>query len=141
MAQHCPECAALAKHVDHLAEALVKQVAATDKLLLAMQRARIPKYLTQARQYLENATTINMAYHTQAQVLIRVTMIVVVVGSAATLQIGDRTWPFNGFSTLYLGEEGLLIRPEDAIELTQTTEGAMGLEFYGEEMADRGQRW
>lgn len=141
MPQHCTVCDELTKHIGHLVSELEKQTATTNRLLQVMQRIKIPKYLTQARQYVQSGTTINLQFHTQAQMLIRVTMIVVVVTSAATLEIGDRSWPFNGFSTLYLGEEGLLIRPEDAITLTQTTAGAIGLEFFGEEMADRGNRW
>jgi len=124
-------------HIETLLEDNIK----TNRALLDIQRARIPKYLTQAKLYNTSALSINFQYHTQAQVLIRVTTILIVVGSPASLVIGDRTIPVNGFAALYLGEEGMLIRPEDQITLTQNTLGPIGLEFLGEEMGDRGKRW
>lgn len=126
--------------MDIIAKALADNVA-LNRELLEMQRARIPKFLTNARQYLVSGVQINFAYHTQSQMLLRVTCILIVVGSPATLQINDRLIPVNGVTSLYLGEEGMLIRPEDQILLTQGTPGPMGLEFFGEEMADRGKRW
>jgi hypothetical protein len=133
----CEQCHALMTQI----EALLKDNVATNKALLQMQRLRIPKYLANARQYLSSGTSLTFAYHTQAQILQRVTMIIAVVSSAGTLVIADRSWPVNGFTLIYLGEEGMLIRPEDNIVLTQASSGAMGLEFLGEEMGDRGKRW
>lgn len=123
-----------------IAQAMADNVA-LNRELLEMQRARIPKFLTNARQYLISGVQINFGYHTQSQQLIRATCILIVVGSPATLQINDRVIPVNGVTSLYLGEEGMLIRPEDQILLTQGTPGPMGLEFFGEEMGDRGKRW
>lgn len=116
-------------------------VAQLQRELLQHQIAQVPKYLANARLYLQNQTTLNFAYHTQSQVLMHVTGMIVVVSSAATLQIGDRYWPVNGFWTPYFGKNALLIRPEDTIILTQASAGAIGLEFLGQEMADRGKRW
>lgn len=137
----CEQCHKLMTHMSTILADLEKNVAASNRLLQDIQRARIPKFLANARLYEANGTSVNMAYHTQAQVLIRVTMMIIVVGSPATLVIGDRTWPINGFTTLYLGDEGLLIRPEDQVILTQNVAGLIGLEFFGEEMVDRGKRW
>lgn len=109
--------------------------------LLQHQISSVPKYLTQARLYLQNATSLNFAYHTQSQILMHVTTMIVTVSSAATLIIQDRTWNFNGFTIQYFGKNGLLIRPEDLITLTQASSGNLGLEFLGQEMADRGKRW
>jgi len=124
-----------------LLEKMLADNIALNRELLEMQRARIPKYLANARQYLAGGLQINFAYHTQSQQLMRVTCILAVVGSPGNLQIADRIIPLNGLTILYLGEEGMLIRPEDQILLTQTVPGAMGLEFFGEEMGDRGKRW
>lgn len=134
----CEQCHQLMNIVTRALE----ESSAANRALLAFQKARIPKYLTQARQYIASgATSLTMSFHTQAQSLIRVTMILIVVGSAGTLTIGERQIPVNGLTTLYLGEEGMLLPAETQITLTQTTAGAMGLEFFGEEMVDRGERW
>lgn len=137
----CKECQELAQHIMHLVNELTKNTAATDKLLKAMQRAKIPKMLSQARQYQASSLQVNMAMHTQSQELLNVSAILAVVSSAATLQIQDRLIPFNSTQLLYFGDDGMVIRPEDVITLTQTTAGPIGLEFFGEELADRGKRW
>jgi hypothetical protein len=125
-----------------LLEKMLADNVALNRELLEMQRARIPKYLANARQYVAGGLQLNFAYHTQSQILLRVTCLLVTVGSPGNLQIGDRNIPVTGgMPPLYLGEEGMLIRPEDQIILTQTVPGAMGLEFFGEEMGDRGKRW
>lgn len=111
------------------------------RAILQMQASSIPKYLTQARLYLQNQTTLNFALHTQSQVLLRVTTIIAVVTSPGVLQIGDRFWNINSLWVQYLGQDGMLIRPEDQIVLTQNVAGNLGLEFLGQEMADRGKRW
>lgn len=111
------------------------------RAILALQKSSIPKYLSQARLYLLNQTSLNFALHTQSQVLMRVNCILVIVTSAAVLQIAERQIPFNSTEALYLGDDGMLIRPEDLITLTQTNPGTLGLEFFGQEMADRGARW
>ncbi len=111
------------------------------RAILQLQASSTPKYLSNARLYLQGQTTLNFAYHTQAQVLLRVTTIIAVVSSPGTLQIADRNWPVNGFFFQYLGQDGMLIRPEDLITLTQNSAGNLGLEFLGQEMADRGKRW
>lgn len=137
----CKECQELAQHVTHLVNELTKNTAATDKLLKAIQRAKIPKMLSQARQYAVGTTQLNMQQHTQTQELLNVNAILVVVSSAATLVIQERQIPINATQLLYFGENGMLIRPEDTITLTQATAGPIGLEFFGEELADRGKRW
>jgi len=123
-------------------ELLKQQTALTllQREIQQWQASSTPKYLTQARQYLQNATSLEFGYHRQSQVLIRVTMMLIQVSSPATLVIQDRSWPVNGFFPLYLGEAGLLIRPEDQVLLTQTTAGPLSLEWLGEEMYDRGKR-
>lgn len=132
----CEQCHQLMQVVAHALE----EHSATNRALLAYQRARIPKYLSQARQYVANAAALSLRL--QSQELARVTCIIVVVGSAGTLTIGDRSIPVSANQTLYyLGEQGMLVRAEDPISLTQTTPGPMGLEMLGEEMADRGARW
>lgn len=133
----CEQCHQLMQLV---AKAL-EESASANRALLAWQRMGIPKYLSQARQYNPGATSINMAYHTQSQVLLRVTTIIADVGSPGTLTIGDRTWPVNGLTIIPLGYDGMLIRPEDLVTLTQQTSGPMGLEFLGQELGDRGARW
>lgn len=111
------------------------------RAILQMQISSVPKYLANARLYLQNQTTLNFQAHVQSQVLLRVTCILVTVTSAATLQINDRFLSINSTQPLYLGNDGMLIRPEDVITLTQVNPGALGLEFFGQEMADRGKRW
>lgn len=128
----------------HESDRLVTEIGFLQKAvrdLILQQQISIPKYLANARQYLQNATTLNFAYHFQSQVLMRATTIVVTVTSAATLVIADRSWPINGFSILLLAPDGLLIRPEDNVVLTQASVGLLGLEFLGQEMPDRGKRW
>jgi hypothetical protein len=104
------------------------------------QISSLPKYLTNARLYLLNQTTLNFAWHMQSQQAMRVTTMIVLVSSAATLQIAERSWFFNGFTIQYLGDDGLVVRPEELVTLTQATPGAIGLEFLGTELYDRGKR-
>lgn len=108
---------------------------------LLKARAQTPRYLTNARLYLISATSLNFLAHQQTQSLIRVTTIVVQTSSAGTLTIAERTWPINGFTVLPLEPDGLLVKPEDNITLTQGSAGLLSLELLGQEMADRGQRW
>lgn len=113
-----------------------------NRALLMHQRAQVPKLLQNARQYLSSATSLQMNWHMQTQQLLNVTSMIVTATSPGTLQINERTWSFNGQSIIVLGTmNGLVVRPEDYILLTQTTAGALGLEFLGEELPDRGQRW
>lgn len=131
----CEQCHELMKHMQ-------TQLDVINKMVMQGQRAKTPKYLTQARLYIAGGTQINMQDHLQTQELVRVTCLLVTVGSAATLVIADRTIGFlTGTTAMYLGDQGMLIRPEDQIILTQTNPSAMGLELFGEEMADRGLRW
>lgn len=109
--------------------------------LMRMQSQSIPKYLQNARLYISNATSLQFNYHMQSQVLLRVSRIIVETTSPAILTIGERTWPISGFTILDLGTDGMLITPETLITLVQTVTGDMGLEFLGQEMPDRGQRW
>lgn len=109
--------------------------------LMNRQEQSIPTYLQNAKLYISNATSLQFNYHMQSQVLIRVTRIITLAQSPATLVIGERSWPVNGFSILDLGDDGMLITPETLITLTQATAGNLGLEFLGQEMADRGRRW
>lgn len=137
----CKECQDLIKHMAHLLDELAKNTAASNELLQIMQRASIPKYLSQARLYAQAQSSINMASHLQSQQLLNVMAMLVVVSSAATLTINERQIPLNSTQLLYFGEAGMLIRPEDTITLTQATAGPIGLEFFGEELNDRGRRW
>lgn len=107
----------------------------------ALARAATPKYLKEARLYLPSATTLAFAFHTQAQSLLRITKIIVVVSSPGTLTISERVWPVNGLTVLDLAPDGLLIPAETSVNLVQNTAGLLSLEFFGQEMADRGQRW
>lgn len=109
--------------------------------LMNRQEQSIPTYLQNAKLYISNATSLQFNYHMQSQVLIRVTRLIVLAQSPATLVIGERSWPISGFTILDLGEDGMLITPETLITLTQTVAGNLGLEFLGQEMADRGKRW
>lgn len=109
--------------------------------LMNKQEQSIPVYLQNAKLYLANVTSLQFNYHVQSQVLLKVTRIIVLCQSPATLVIAERSWPVNGFSILDLGNDGMLITPETLISLTQTTAGNLGLEFLGQEMADRGRRW
>ena len=110
--------------------------------LMQRQITDLPKYLTQARQYLKNATQLNFQYHMQSQTLMRVTTLIVTCTSAATLQIAERTFSFTGSTTQnYDQAGGLVIRPEDYIFLSQASAGDLGLEFLGQEIPDRGKRW
>lgn len=110
--------------------------------LIQHQKTMIPKFLQNCRIYLNNATSLNFLYHFQSQVLMNVTCILAITNSIGTLTINDRSWPVNGFTLIPLGSEnGLIVRPEDAVNLTQITAGAMSLEFFGFELPDRGRMW
>jgi hypothetical protein len=131
----CEKCERLMERVTDL----VGQVAATNRLLQDWQRIQIPRYLTQARNYQLNATSLETS--TQTQMLIRVTSILVITTSPGLLTILERQIPVTGTVSLYLGPHGMLIRPEDVLTLTQQTAGNLGIELFGEEMVDRGHRW
>ena len=137
----CGLCAEMQTRLNALASALEQQNSSINLLLQEWQRAQIPRNLQQARLYVQSGIQINMAQHLQSQELLRVTAMIIVVSSAATLLVQERQIPITTSQFIYLGQNGWLIRSEDQFLLTQTNPGPLGLELLGEEMADRGRRW
>lgn len=109
--------------------------------LQAQQRHLIPRYLKNMFLYQANGTQINLAY--QSQMTIRITCLIIVVSSAGTLQIGNFfSLPVSpGMIPQQYGGDGLVLEPGQALQLTQTVTGAMGLWAMGQEMASEGLRW
>lgn len=127
----------LTKEMQRVAQAIEKYYHS----LQQMQRHLIPRYLKNMQQFQANGTQVNLLY--QSQQVIRVTSMLIVVSSAGTLQIGNFiTLPVTpGDPPIDLGYDGMMIEPGQAITLTQTNAGAMGIWCMGQEMASEGLRW
>jgi hypothetical protein len=133
-------CELCARNMERLGEQY-SELIELQRMILQHQISELPKFLTQARLYLLSATQLNFNLHSQSQVAYRVTGWIVQTSSPGTLVMQDRSIPINGLDIRDLGVDGLILRPEDQVLLTQTVAGAISIEFFGQELADRGKRW
>lgn len=126
--------------VKQMAEQMARLTAQYESLI-KLQRHLIPRYLQNMQFYQPNNTTIQLPY--QSQILVRLTSMIVVVSSAGTLSIGTFQMPVTpGMDPLQFGIDGMILDAnQDPITLTQTATGPLGLWCFGQEMADRGNRW
>lgn len=126
----------LSKQMERLAAAIEQQYHA----LQAGQKHLIPRYLKNMYQWQANGTQISLAY--QSQTVIRITGLIIVVFNPGSLQIGNFfTLPVTpGMLVPPLGPDGLMLEPGQALTLTQSPAGQIGLWAMGQEMASEG-RW
>lgn len=107
--------------------------------LQQMQRHLIPRYLKNMGFFAANNTQITILY--QSQMVVRVTSMLIVATSAATLSIGNFIQFPVVSGVLNLGIDGLLIEPGQALVMNQQNAGPLGLICMGQEMASEGLRW
>lgn len=127
----------LTKQMTRMAEALERYYHS----LQAAQKHLIPRYLKNMYSYQASASSLTLLY--QSQQVIRITGLLVVVSSAGQLSIGN-FWQMPvsaGMLPFDFGYDGLMVEPGQALTLTQTTPGQIGMWAMGQEMASEGLRW
>lgn len=114
-----------------------QQIALNNELKSALRRS-IPIYLTRERSWQTNATQIILTPQSHNLELVTAMLVQISAPGGGTLQLGpDRLITLQqGFFTYY--GLSLLLNENDPRILTQGTPGAMALEFYGQELVDRG---
>lgn len=87
------------------------------------------------KMYVPNDTVINL--NAQTKNVVKISSVMVVLTSAGTLKIGDRTFTLQAGQYFWQGLVWLL-NPEDTRQLTQTSAGVMGLELMGQSLVNTG---